>query len=466
MKRPSNSFRIWAVAIALLLILAVAILRPDLQTATSPASANSLASDASATAAVGETMPSVPARASVQSQEEEAIPQPLENEFQKRLLDQAVTLATTEAQDLRRPTLRIKSRLLRTPFKYPHLRSDETWDETPAGLRLVRRELYVADHVMVRFPETMSPLDVTAWCDIHGFQVRNRLKTDNVHLVATKTATLDSTIQLLETIRKSFAPEDGGVLAERDSLVFPTVSPNDPSYSQLWGLHNTGQTAGTPDADIDAPEAWEFSTGSADVVVAVIDTGVDQNHNDLRDNIWTNTAEIAGNGIDDDGNGFIDDRQGWDFYADDNVAFDEQGHGSHCSGTIGGTGNNGVGVAGVCWDVSIVPIRFLGPFGGSTSDGIDSINYSTTIGVDLSSNSWGGGGFSSLLEQAITRANTAGILFVAAAGNDTVNNDIFPNYPSNYSAPNIISVASTTATDSLSSFSNYGLTTVDIAAPG
>jgi subtilisin family serine protease len=398
-------------------------------------------------------------------QEEAELPDAASSHGQ-RLLDSAVTLATREERDPQQPASTIKSRLLRTDFKYPHVRCDERWEETPGGIRLARRDLYVADHVMVRFPAEMTPAEVAAWCETRQFKLRRRLQSEPVYLVATPSAELGSTTHLLESVRKSFPTDASGALAERDFLVFPTVTPNDSSYNQLWGLHNTGQSAGTVDADIDAPEAWEFSTGSADVLVAVIDTGVDYNHLDLRDNIWANPGEIAGNGIDDDGNGFIDDQRGWDFYANDNNPFDETGHGTHCAGTIGATGNNNLGVTGVCWDVSIIPVRFLGPSGGSTSDAIEAVNYSTALGVDLSSNSWGGGSFSSLLESAIASANTAGILFVAAAGNDSVNNDSGPHYPSSYSGSNVIAVASTTASDTLSGFSNYGRTSVDLAAPG
>lgn len=468
-----RSHRYWLLFLGILFILAIVVwqCRPEPRTTKAHGPALQNESPATAPESRASAVTSTRAPQSAPAPREEAEPQPLDNTFQRHLLDAAVTLASAESRDPQNPARTIKSHLLRTPFKYPHLRSDETWEETPDhGARLIRRELYVADHVMVRFPAAMTPAEVAAWCQARHFVLRHRLKTEPVYLVATETAALGSTVQLLESVRKNFAPEGnpaiGTALAERDFLVFPSVSPNDPSFSQLWGMNNTGQNAGSPDADIDAPEAWEFSTGSADVVVAVIDTGVDSNHLDLRDNIWANPAEIAGNGIDDDANGFVDDRQGWDFYADDNVPYDETGHGTHVSGTIGATGNNGIGVAGACWDVSIVPVRFLGPYGGSTSDGIDSINYSTALGVDLTSNSWGGGSYSSLLEGAITNANTAGILFVAAAGNDSLNNDSSPHYPSSYTSPNIISVASTTATDALSSFSNYGRVSVDLAAPG
>lgn len=469
MKAPSRTYALRLLALALLLLAAVVIFRQRPAGPATPAaggfSAESPTSGTANPAGSSVSDPGSPGPASVVRDDGE--PRPLENEFEKRLLGAAVTLATSESRDPSHPARTVKSRLLRTPFKYPHVRSDETWEDTPGnGTRLVKRDLYVADHVMVRFPAAMTPAEVAAWCQGQGFVLRHRLRTEPVYLVATGSAELGSTGLLLEAVRKSFGADQGDALAERDALVFPALAPNDPSLGQLWGLHNTGQTGGTADADIDAPEAWEFSTGSADVVVAVIDTGVDANHPDLRDNIRTNPGEIAANGIDDDGNGFIDDVQGWDFYANDNAPTDENGHGTHCAGTIGATGNNGTGVAGVCWDVAILPVRFLGPVGGSTSDGIESVNYATALGVDLTSNSWGGGSYSTLLEQAIAGANSAGILFVAAAGNDATNNDSLPHYPSSYIGANVISVASTTATDALSSFSNYGKVGVDLAAPG
>ncbi len=147
--------------------------------------------------------------------------------------------------------------------------------------------------------------------------------------------------------------------AEPNYIVHSDTAPNDARYLELWGMNNTGQTGGTAGADIDAERAWNVSTGSPSVVVAVIDTGVDYNHPDLAANIWSNPGEIAGNGIDDDGNGFIDDIHGWDFANNDNNPIDDNGHGTHCSGTIGAVGNNGIGVAGVNWHVSIMGVKFL-----------------------------------------------------------------------------------------------------------
>ncbi len=251
------------------------------------------------------------------------------------------------------------------------------------------------------------------------------------------------------------------------ALTPKATTPNDPSFSSLWGLNNTGQSGGTLDADIDAPEAWDIQKGNPNLVIGVIDTGVDYNHQDLVGNIWTNSGEIAGDGIDNDGNGYIDDVRGWDFAFGDNDPMDVDGHGTHVSGTIAGKGNNGVGVTGVAWNAKIMPLRFLDDTGsGSTSDAILAISYATAMGVKITNNSWGGGGFSQALFDAINTAGQQGALFIAAAGNDGMNNDVSPSYPASYNLANIISVASTTRTDSLSSFSNFGLTSVDLGAPG
>ncbi len=260
--------------------------------------------------------------------------------------------------------------------------------------------------------------------------------------------------------------------AQPNYIVHIIGIPDDTRFSDLWGMHNTGQTGGTVDADIDAVEAWDVFTGSSDVLVAVIDSGVDYNHPDLVDNAWTNPGEIAGNGLDDDNNGFVDDMHGYDFYNDDADPMDDNGHGSHCSGTIGGTGNNGLGVTGVSWDVSIMGLKFLSAGGtGNTADAIACVEYATAQGVDIMSNSWGGGPYDAALEAAIEAAYQAGIFFVAAAGNSGTDNDSGAHYPSNYEVPNVISVMATDHTDVRVNepgwwASNYGLTSVDIAAPG
>ena len=264
---------------------------------------------------------------------------------------------------------------------------------------------------------------------------------------------------------------------EADHLVYadPAVTPNDPRFPDLWGLHNTGQTGGTPDADIDTPEAWDITTGSPTVTVAVTDTGVQvapgfsgnvETHPDLAANLWVNPGEVAGNGVDDDGNGYVDDVHGWNFY--DNAAWlfyssSEDDHGTHVAGTIAAVGNNGIGVTGVSWQARLMVLKFIGPSGGYTSDAIAAVEYATNKGAHVINASWGGGGFSQALKNAI---EACGCVFAAAAGNSGVNTDTSPHYPSSYSSANLVSVAATDHNDGLASFSNYGAASVDLGAPG
>src|SRR5256712_34261 len=264
--------------------------------------------------------------------------------------------------------------------------------------------------------------------------------------------------------------------AEPNWIVDAQVVPSDPSFSSLWGLNNTGQNGGIPDADIDAPEAWDITTGSSDVVVAVIDTGIDYTHPDLSANMFRNELDCNSNGIDDDGNGLVDDCFGIDTANNDSNPMDDAnpGHGSHVAGTIGAVGNNAVGVVGVNWTVRLMACKFLSATGsGSTADAIDCLEYVKLMkdrGVNIvaTSNSWGGGGFSQALFDAIEAHLHRGILFIAAAGNANPgsNNDTKPFYPAAYYLPNVISVAATTRTDALASFSNFGRRTVHLGAPG
>lgn len=246
-------------------------------------------------------------------------------------------------------------------------------------------------------------------------------------------------------------------------------TPNDPSYSSLWGMNQAN------DNDINAPEAWDtFGDDMAkDIVVGVVDTGVDYTHPDLAANMWVNDAEKNGlPGVDDDGNGVVDDVYGYNAIANSGNPLDDNNHGSHCSGTIGGVGNNGAGVAGVAWKVKIMALKFLSASGsGSDVDAIKAINYGVSMRnrggkLRVLSNSWGGSGYNPAMLAAIQAANSAGILFVAAAGNNSSNNDTTPNYPSNYSSPNMVVVAAIQQDGTKASFSNYGATTVSFAAPG
>jgi hypothetical protein len=260
---------------------------------------------------------------------------------------------------------------------------------------------------------------------------------------------------------------------EPDFAFSTAATPDDPSFMQLWGLHNTGQSGGVADADIDALEAWDITTGSRDVVIAVIDTGVDYTHPDLAANMWTNPGEIPGDGLDNDGNGFVDDVYGWDFANNDSNPMDDNEHGTHVAGTIGAVGGNARGVAGVNWQVSIMALKFLtGGGSGSTSDAVAAINYATRmrrdfgINIVATNNSWGGGGASTSLRQAIEAGGAAGILFVAAAGNESNDNDASPSYPASYTSEAVLSVAASDRSNRMAGFSNFGARSVDLAAPG
>ena len=258
--------------------------------------------------------------------------------------------------------------------------------------------------------------------------------------------------------------------AEPNFLYQACAMPNDPEFPHQWGLHNTGQTVkgkpGMEDADIDAPEAWEVTSGTTTVIVAVIDSGVYYTHPDLEPNIWTNPGEIPGNGIDDDGNGRVDDVRGWDFADDDNdpVDLSYERHGTRVAGIVAGAGNNTTGIAGVGWSTKIMPLRALNAQDvGYLSDLIEAIEYAGANGAHVISFSWGGTDYSQALKDAIC---TSPALFVCAAGNNASNNGTTPFYPAGYDCPNIISVAATDQMDNLASFSNYGAASVHVGAPG
>lgn len=247
-------------------------------------------------------------------------------------------------------------------------------------------------------------------------------------------------------------------------------APNDPMFNEQWALNNEGQGGGKAKAHLDALKAWLKTQGSEDVVVAVLDTGVDYTHQDLVSNMWLRPENIPA--YSDDELGVINDKNGYDANANAGDPMDDNGHGTHCGGIIGARGNNGRGIAGVNWKVQIMPLKFLGRGGfGSTKDAIEAINYAIDrkkAGVNLRviNASWGSTQYSKALEDAIRAAGEQGILFVAAAGNSSTDNDKRPHYPSNYKLPNVISVAALDRNDTMASFSNYGAKTVHIAAPG
>lgn len=361
-------------------------------------------------------------------------------------------------------TLRV--RIVKTDFKYPLLRVEDVIIKDPqtGAESLSAQTAMVADHIIVKTKPGIAADDFHAMLTRVGATVRRRIPNSDIFVIQFPVPRLDT---VPDGVAALSAEAKFVLYAEPDYIVEAQVIPDDSRFTELWGMHNTGQSGGTADADIDAPEAWDMATGSTTVRVGVIDTGIDLTHPDLAANIWINPNEIAGNSIDDDANGYVDDIRGWDFINEDNNPSDDHGHGTHCSGIIGGVGNNAQGVSGVCWQVSIVGLKFLNANGsGATSDATEATIYATGIGVNLTSNSWSGGGYSQALKDAIDAADAAGILFIAAAGNSGTDNDANPSYPSGFTSANIIAVTATDRTDAKASFSNFGATTVDLAAPG
>src|SRR6266480_2134118 len=257
---------------------------------------------------------------------------------------------------------------------------------------------------------------------------------------------------------------------EPDYQVQALLAPNDFRYGDgsLWDLHNTGLYGGTAGADIHAQDAWDIQNSAGNIIVAVIDTGVRYTHEDLADNMWVNPGEIPGNGVDDDGDGYVDDVHGINVINHTGDPNDDYGHGTHVSGMIGAVGDNTVGIVGVCWKVQIMACKFLDSTGnGFISDAIKCMDYARSKGAKVINASWGSTSFTSQsLHDAIDSLRQAGIIFVAAAGNSSQDNGVNPIYPASYDLDNIISVAATTRTDDLAFWSNYGATTVDLGAPG
>ena len=348
---------------------------------------------------------------------------------------------------------RQRVRIVEADFKYPRIRLEEAVTTDPqTGLEQVKLlRASVADHLMLGLRHGVDPREAVAALREMGYPVR-AMETGSYLLAELPES--DTAGAQAKALADIAALDEFIDYAEPDYLVFPSIAPNDPAYGQgkMWGLNNPGTSADSlPDADIDAPEGWNIRHDATDIVVAVTDTGIQYNHEDLSGNMWVSPT---------------DGSHGFDAYDDDNDPMDTGGHGTHCAGTIGGTGNNAKGLTGVAWDVQLMGLRFLGPNGGTTSDAIRVVNYARLNGAHIISASWGGGGFSQSLFNAISACGDAGIPFVAAAGNDSLNNDSCPHYPSSYNLANIVAVASTTQKDVLSHFSCYGRTSVDIAAPG
>lgn len=265
----------------------------------------------------------------------------------------------------------------------------------------------------------------------------------------------------------------GVIAAEPNYEIQIDKIPNDPDIEKLWGLHNTGQKdgawqTGQDGVDIQAPQVWDLTTGSPNVIVAVVDTGVDYNHLDLKDNMWINEVEKSGKpGVDDDNNGCVDDIYGCDFLNKDGSPMDDNNHGSHVAGTIAARGDNGMGVTGVAWNSKIMALKAFDNRGaGVTSDAIEAIFYAIKNGAKIINCSWGNDTKSEIFKDVLEAAEKAGILVVAAAGNNFGDNDSAPRFPASYDLPNVVSVAAVDNRGMLASFSNFGRHSVHLAAPG
>ncbi len=329
----------------------------------------------------------------------------------------------------------------------------------------VKKPLWVDGELIVTFAPAASTAGVSRL--LGGMQLKS---LHQYHLVKARHLKLPANLSVKAAIQ-ALAKNPLVKAVQPNYLYYTSATPNDTFLPAQWGANNIGQLNGTFDADMDLTEAWDITTGSSDVVVAVLDSGTSLTHPDLMANIWTNPGEIAGNGIDDDGNGYIDDIHGWDFARNDNnpspVGGACEGHGTHTAGTIGAVGNNNTGVSGVAWNVKIMPLNTfeenLGIF-CTTSDAalLEAIDYYTRMGVRISNNSYGGAGASIVMRNAIRRSKS---IFIAAAGNESSNNDTTPSYPANYPLDNIISVAATTQDDLLADPS-HSAHSVDVGAPG
>ena len=328
---------------------------------------------------------------------------------------------------------------------------------------------FMPGEVLVKFKEGITQGEIKALHSNLRAQEIRRIEPLGVRRIK-----LPSDISVKEAVAH-YKMDPNVEYAEPNYIIHFAAMPTDSDFGELWGLHNTGQqvngVTGTNDADIDAPEAWDITTGSDNVIIAVLDSGVAYLHPEINPNIWVNNAELNGTGgVDDDNNGYVDDIYGWDFWANDNNPEDYNSHGTHVSGTIAARGNNGVTITGVNWNAKIMALR-MGGVVGLVGDATDAIIYAVDNGAEIINASWGGPNFSQSLYDAISYGNDHSVLFVAAAmngGSDGIgdNNDQTPMYPCSYNLPNIIAVAATDQDDILTSFSNYGVASVDVAAPG
>ena len=358
---------------------------------------------------------------------------------------------------------------LYVPFAWSGRGPQALWESGRLPIEKQISAEFVPGEVLIKFKKGTSHAEIKAsHSNLRAREIRR------IEPIGVRRIKLPSDISVKEAVAH-YKMDPNVKYAEPNYIIHFAATPNDSAFGELWGLHNTGKqingVTGTQDADIDAPEAWNITTGSDNVIIAVLDSGVAYLHPEINPNIWVNHVELNGTGgVDDDNNGYVDDIYGWDFWANDNNPEDFNSHGTHVSGTIAARGNNGAGITGVNWNAKIMALRIGGAV-GAVGDATEAIYYAVGNGADIINASWSGPNFSQFLYEAISYANDHGVLFVAAAGNGGSdglgdNNDQTPGYPSSYNLPNIIAVAATDQDDVLTIFSNYGVASVDVAAPG
>ncbi|MCH8540914.1 MAG: S8 family serine peptidase [Opitutales bacterium] len=352
-----------------------------------------------------------------------------------------------------------RTRLLRTDFHYPLVRVEERvyLDEENQQVEILNQEGVVADHVLVRREPGVSHEALLARAEAAGFPLQRKMRHEGLYRL---TIPADDVEDLPDALAVLGDWKDALAYAEADPIVFlqdDPVEPDDPAYLDglLWGLNNTGQSGGTADKDINAVDGWGIRTDTGNVVIGVVDSGVQFDHEDLADNMWVNPDSEAPSS----------QTHGYDAISGGVQApFDQNRHGTHVAGTIGAVGDNDQGVVGVAWETQMMALKFVGSgSGGTISDAVDAIDFGIDNGATVLNNSWGGGGFSQTLFDAVERANQADVVFIAAAGNNADESAI---YPAGYPLSNVVAVASYDRNGQRSNFSNFSESLVHIAAPG
>ena len=340
--------------------------------------------------------------------------------------------------------------------------------------KVILKPEYVKGELLIKYKPSLKAGEITSSLSNIQAEIITQFRGIGIHHVK-----LPKGMKVKDAI-KSLKEDPMVEYVEPNYLIYLDYTPNDPRFGDQWALHNTGATGGAVDADIDAVEAWDIQKGNDSVTIAITDTGIEYDHEDLHSNIWINGGEVPGDGIDNDANGYIDDIHGYDFINNDSDPRDDHDHGTHVAGIIGAITDNNYGIAGVNFHTKMMALKFMNPItcgtfkcgaSGSSADAAQAIIYAADNKAMVINASWGSSQASNILENAIAYADSLGVLFVAAAGNDGTDNDSIPHFPSNYGAPpynlrNVIAVASTDHNDDMSGFSNFGKVSVHLGAPG